>query len=164
VDTEKMVATDLRADSIEGRKKIEGDVLQLNAVDTGELVCNQMLIQSTNGQRVAELGRTDDGAGRLVICNGQQRETVVITTRKESGQFECHHDNGLRLLICATQDGGAICVIDAKDNIVAQLDVPRTSTAVNGRTGDRSAATSAAQDHDDQSERDTDDQGQPRPQ
>jgi hypothetical protein len=163
IDTKKMVATDLRADSIEGRKKIEGDVLQLNAVDTGELVCNQMLIQSTEGHRVAELGSTDDGAGRFAICNADQREAIVIAAQKESGQIESQHDNGLRMLIRATQDGGAVYVVDANDNVVAQFAVPPASTDPDERPGDRSETTSATGDNNEQTEIDTDSQEQPNP-
>jgi hypothetical protein len=124
IDVQEMVATDLRADSIEGRKGIEGDILRLNTIDTGDLLCERLLVQSTKGQPVAELASTGDGAGRLTIYNADRREVVVLADQNESGQMECQHHNGPRLLIRATEAGGTISVVDADDEIVAQFDIP----------------------------------------
>jgi hypothetical protein len=143
IDAKTMVATNLRADSIEGRKKIEGDLLQLNVVDTGEMVCNELLVQSTDGQRVAELGSTDDGTARLALCNASDHEAIVFAARENDGQIESRHNNGLRMLIRATQDGGEIYVIDTKENVVAQFAVPPTNSAPGEASNGHSEATSA---------------------
>jgi hypothetical protein len=161
IDAETMVATDLRADSIVGRKKIEGDVLRLNAVDTGQLLCNRLLVQSTQGRRMAELAHTDDGAGRLAIYSLNERETIVLSTGKESGQIESRHEDGLRMLIRATKTGGAVYVVDTDDKIVAQFNVEPAGTSPDERPQDRSEAPSAAGNGDNRAESHTEEPDRP---
>lgn len=149
IDTKQMVATQLRAESIESRKNIEGDVMQLNLLNTGKLVCNRVILQSTEGRRVAELGSTHDGSGQLVIRTADEAESIVIAAQQESGKIESRHDNGLRMVIRATKGGGELYVIDAESNVVAQFDVPPTTAGPDGPSPDPAhAATPPASGED----------------
>jgi len=146
MDAKKLVATNLRADAIEGRKQIEGDLLQVNVVDTGELMCNELLVQSTEGKRVAELGSTDDGGARLALRNTDERETILLAAQQEGGQAEPDGANGLRLVIRATRDGGEIYVIDAEKNVVGKFSVPSTGSPPEEATNDRSETKSGSEE------------------
>jgi hypothetical protein len=149
LDTKKMAATNLRADYIEAGKRIDGDVVQFNVVDTGELVCNRMVLQTTAGRRVAEFGNTDGDAGQLVICNADESESIVIAAREESGQIESRHKTGLRMLIHATKNGGEAYVVDTENNVVAQFDVPRTRAGRDEPSPDTSKTTTSSATGDD---------------
>jgi hypothetical protein len=145
IEAEWMVATKLRADYIDGQKEIVGELLEINVVDTGELVCNGLLVKSTKGQRVAELGSANDGGARLALCNVDERETILLAAQQEEGQADPDRANALRLVIRATQAGGEIYVIDAEKNVVEKFSLPSTGSPPEEATDDRSEAKSATE-------------------
>jgi hypothetical protein len=67
------------------------------------------------------------------------------------------------MLIRATNNGGAVYVVDAKGEIVAQFDVQPAGTSPDEGPGDRSEATSAAGDDEGPAKSDANAPGEPAP-
>jgi hypothetical protein len=142
IDAEKIVTADLSAHSIEGQQIIEGNMSRLNTVDTGDLVCNRLVVKSVTGRLVAELGRAENGAGRLAICSADNNRAIVLAADEEVGQIESRHHAGMRVLIHATKDGGAIYAVDADDRTIARVDLRPAETGPTDPPGDDAGAKS----------------------
>ena len=117
INCKRMVASEgistNRIESEQESRPVEIDSLRLDELAAGQIRCQQLDAVSPDGQRRAELGESETGAGRLTIFDVNGQPAITLAHRDDAGRLESHHADGTRLLVYAKAGGGTLVVLDA---------------------------------------------------